>query len=562
MHRTHGQRSSGGARAATHCVRVGRLLAAAIVMLASGSRGAAAQMRSRLDLGGMIETGGEEERYLRVLQVAGLAPLGPWSIQPFSPGQTAALRVAGAHPWRERFDSAARAALSVLRPKARLIANSAFPFQDGSGPTWAGRGLTGEIQAGIGAKFPHLAVQLAPLAFVSQNAAFTLAPNGQTGALRFADARYPTEIDAPQRFGDAAYSRLSPGSSSIVSDAFGLVAGISSAPQRWGPSREYPLVLGPNAGGFPEVFFGSSEPVSFWLFKAHARLLYGALGQSSIARPVRGERTRLGSGLVVTVLPRGVNGLEIGASRFLDRPWEGWPAARTLFRPFAGVISNNGPGSRVNDSLENQNASVFARWVLPAARTEVYGEMYREDFPGGFHRAASTLVEKPDDYSAFTLGFQHVLGVDERTARVVRAEIVNGETSHQERGQRGLTVPLPIYIHSPETQGHTLNGLILGSPEAYGGAAWRAGYDSFTPAGRRSLTLERSLRFDWLPTATASSGIVQPDVIYDVRAEVFRFAGSRDYGVTLIPAVDLNRDLVAGRDVFNLTVAVTVRGWP
>ena len=556
MHRTHRWSVSRGARAGTHW------LAAIAIVLAAGSRSAAAQLRSRLDLGGMIETGGEEERYLRVLQVAGMAPLGPWSIQPFSPAQSMALRVGGAHPWRERFDSTTRAPVSVLRPKARLIANSAFPFQDGGGPTWAGRGLTGEVQAGVAASHPHLTIQLAPHAFAAQNAAFTLAPNGKTGNLRLADPRYPTNIDAPQRFGTALYARLSAGSSSIVSDALGMVAGVTSAPQRWGPSREYPLVLGPNAGGFPEVFLGSGEPVNLWLLRAHARLVYGALGQSPLSQPVAGERTRLGSGLVVTMLPRGVKGLEIGASRFLDRPWEGWPPARTLLRPFSGIVSNSGAGKGVNDSLENQNASVFARWVLPAARTEVYGEMYREDFSGGFHRAASTLVEKPDDYSAFTLGIQHVLGVDDRTARVVRAEIVNGETSHQERGQRGLARPSPIYIHDEELQGHTLNGLILGSAEAYGGAAWRIGYDSFTPEGRRSVTLERSLRFDWLPTATASSGIVHPDVIYDVRADVLRFRGSRDYGITLIPAVDLNRDLVAGHDVFNLTAAVTVRGWP
>ena len=535
----------------------------------AADRSARAQSAPRLDLGGAITAGGDEEAYLRVLQIAGLAPLTPWSIQPFSPTQAHALRTLRANPWGARFgglDSSARRQDSagqarVLRPAVRALMNSAFPFQDGGGPTWAGRGLTGEIQGGVAASWNALSIQLAPLAFAAQNAGFTLAPNGQAGSKQFADARYPNNIDAPQRFGSTTYARLTPGTSTLALDAYDVFVGISSAPQRWGPARDYPLVLGPNAGGFPMVFLGTSAPVDLWLFKLHARVIYGDLGQSAIADTAGGERRRLGSGVVATILPRGTSGLEIGGSRFIHQPWERVPGLHTLLRPFGTVVSDNLPGSTTNLALENQTASVFARWALPSAKAEFYGEMYREDFAGGFHIAASSLVEKPDDYSAFTLGFQHVLRASGAHIRVIRGELVNAETSHQERGQRGFTVPLPIYIHSAETQGHTVDGLILGSPEAYGGAGWRLGLDDFTPSGSRSITLERSLRFDWLPTLPLNGPMVQPDVIYDVRLALLRFDGNREYGFSLVPAVDLNRNLVSGHDVFNLLAEISVRGW-
>jgi hypothetical protein len=526
----------------------------------------AAAQRSRLDLGGSIEVGGEEERYLRVLQLAGLTPLAPWSIQPFSPSQVTMLRHTGAHPWHLRYDSVGAAAGNawnafLLRPKGRLIANSSFPFQDGGGPTWAGRGFTAEVQAGGAAVWGPLHLELAPLAFAAQNAAFPLAPNTQTGDGRFADARYPLNIDAPQRFGSRTYARVAPGTSSLTLDTHDVLIGISSAPQRWGPAREYPLVLGPNAGGFPSVYLGTSQPVDLWLFRLHARAVYGQLGQSAYTQLVDGERTRLASGLIAVILPRGVPGLELGVSRFIHRAWE-TPTLSVLGRPFSGIISNNAPGSELNKATENQVASVFARWALPGAKAEFYGEMYREDYPGGFHVAASSLVEKPDDYSAFTIGFQRVLASGGANIRVVRAELVNGETSHQERDQRGFTIPLPPYIHNGVTQGHTFDGLILGSPEAYGGAGWRIGLDDFSAGGRRSVTLERSLRFDWLPGLAVGHPEIHPDVIYDVRAELLRFRGQRDYSLTLIPAIDLNRNLIAGDNQFNLTAAVTVRGWP
>ncbi|MGH7618924.1 MAG: hypothetical protein ACREPM_17025 [Gemmatimonadaceae bacterium] len=536
-----------------------------LTVVVASARGAAAQAYSRLDLGGFIEAGGEADRYLRVLQISGLVPLTPWSIQPFSPTQARLLRANGPHPWRARFDSANDAAnvsegAHVLRPQARVIENSAFPFQDGGGPTWAGRGLTADAQLGVSGSWSVFYAQVAPLAFVTQNLPFTLAPNGQTGAFRFGDPRFPQNIDAPQRFGDQRYARLEPGSSSLFVDAEGLVIGATTAPQQWGPAIQYPLVMSPNPGGFPTVFAGTSTPLDLWLFRVHGRVVYSELGQSAYSPLDTGDTRRLGSGVVGTIEPRGARGLELGATRFIHDPW---PANGITFDTFRRPVSGglNLFGVAQNLEAENQVASVFARWALPAAKAEFYGEMYREDYPGHFHEALS-LVEKPDDLSAFTLGFQRVLVASDQTFRVVRGEIVNGETSHQERGARGFTIPIPPYVHGVETQGHTVEGLIIGSPEAYGGAAWRLGVDQYTPAGRTTISLERSLRFDWLPTETSDSTIVHPDVIYALRGEMLRFSRGAEWVVTLIPAIDLNRNLVAGRDVFNVTAAFTIRGWP
>jgi hypothetical protein len=519
----------------------------------------AAQERPRVDLGGAFEVGGEAERYVRALQVAGIVPATMWTIQPFAPSQAQLLRATAPHPWRERFDSARRASSTApgvhwLCPSTRVIASSSFPFQVDHGPTWVGRGLTADAQAGVSAGWKIIYVQLAPLMYVSQNAGFPLAPNGFTNDERFADARFPGDIDAPQRFGPSAFVRLDAGNSEVSIDTRLVALGFSSAPQRWGPAHEYPLVLGPNAGGFPHVYAGTSKPLDLWLFQAHGRLVYGDLGQSAYTSSVGGLERRVAAGLVFAVTPRGLNGLELGATRFIHRPWPQHFTLELIERPLSAT--NIGATSN-NVSFENQVASVFARWAVPAARAEVYGELYREDFPGRLHEAPS-LVEKPDDLAAFTIGFQRVLTANERTMRVLRGELVNGETSHQERGERGFSSPIPPYVHGVVTQGHTLNGLILGSPEAYTGAGWRLVLDEFTPGGRRSVSLERFLRLDWLPTQPQSAPI-HPDVLYAVRGEWVRFQRGRELGITVAPALDLNRNMVAGHDVFNLLVALSAR---
>lgn len=537
-----------------------RLLALLLVSLCASRLHA--QGYSRLDLGGSsIEVGGEGEKYARLLQVAGLAPLTPWSIEPFSPAQVQALRPTGAHPWASLMagDSTQhRGGLWLLRPSAQLVGNTTYPFQVSNGPTWDGRGLTGQVQAGVAGHWGPLYLQAAPLAFLAQNASFPLAPNGFTDNHRFADPRFPLNIDAPQRFGDAAYGRVTPGTSSLLVDGFHLVAGISTAPQRWGPEIEYPLVLGPNAGGFPNVFIGSDKPWNFWLFRGEARLLYGELSQSAYAATdTAGGGRRLGEGLILAATPRGVPGLEVGLARFIHRPWGDFSRA-ALLRPISGIINDS---NAVNVANENQVASVFARWAFPSAKTEFFGEFYKEDYPGSFHSSANSLVEKPDDLASFALGFQHVLSATATTVRSIRGELVNGETSHQERLERGFTTPQPPYVHSAELQGHTEDGFILGSPEAYGGSGWTLAYDEYTPKGRRSVAFQRSLRFDWLPTIATDSALVHPDVAYSVRFDLVRFLGARELDVTLAPTLDLNRNLVDHHDVPNLTVAVGWRGW-
>ncbi len=199
--------------------RAATVLVLAGTELLAGFHSAVAQVYSRLDLGWSIEVGGEAERYARVLQLAGAVPLTPWSIQPFSPSQVRAMRPRQGHPWAGQFADSLRTdsgSLRVLRPMARLIGNSTYAYQVSGGPTWAGRGLTADVQGGVAWAWKSVYAEAAPVAFVAQNAEFPLAPNGLSGNGQYADARFPSKIDAPQRFGAGAYSGVGAGTSSLV----------------------------------------------------------------------------------------------------------------------------------------------------------------------------------------------------------------------------------------------------------------------------------------------------------------------------------------------------------
>lgn len=515
-----------------------------------------AQSATRLDLGGAIDVGGEAERYLRAMALSPGVPAGPWTILPFAAGVEAGV-LRGPHPWEERFGSSdSTRPVRWLRPSVTTTLNTAFPFQDARGPVWAGRGLTGAVEGGFAAWWGRVHLQLAPIAFIAQNSGFPLAINGDTGIAVFADARFPRRIDYPQRFGDGTYGRVDPGASTLSLELPALTTGVSTAAQRWGPAREYPLLLGPGAGGFPHAFLGTNAPLDLRILQLRARMIFGTLAQSSFSAARAGATQRTASAAVIAVSPAGVEGLELGFARFFEAA--GAPTLDRIFRPFStralvGAVGDTG----ANAPRENQLASLFFRWALPSAGFEAYGEWYREDSPGDLRK----LILKPDDLSAFTIGLQRVLTSSPSARRVFRLEAVNGELSHQERGQRGFDEPVPPYIHSEVLQGHTNRGLLLGSPEAYGGAGWRIALDDYTERGRRSVGLERALRFDWLPGQPVPATDVHPDVLYAVRFELLRFAGARDYTLIVVPAIDLNRNLVDGANRFNLHTTARVRGW-
>jgi len=535
---------------------------------AQESHPATAARPIRLDLGGALLANGDELRYLRDLSLLDTARRVSLLIQPVGRRAERAWRdvADGAHhPWAGRFDiaspgrSPARAfgalRVQLLRPDLLVRFNSALPTTTSDGVLWTGRGTTLGVQAGAAFEWRGIRGQLAPVVFRAENAAFALAPTGRTGLGTFGDPRFSGNIDLPQRFGESAYSRLDLGDSFIEASGFGLSVGLSNARQHWGPARRYPLVLGTNSGGFAHGFIGTDRPMHVGIGRVHARLITGRLEQSPYSAVQGGETARFFTGFIGSFSPRGFPGLEAGAIRIVNGPWpEGGIGVGEATRVFQGVISNNVSSINMND--ENQFASLFIRLAPPGSGFEAYGEVTREDFAGNWR----WLWMQPDDLMDFTLGFARSRLAADGVLHTVRVELVNGETSHQERLGRQLTRPIPPYTHGRTRQGLTNRGQLLGSPEAYGGAGGSIAWDRRDARGRRSFVAERALVRDWSPGLT-TAGVPWAEVRYGLRGELVRFRGDGELGISVAPSWTLNRNLQRGHDVFDLSVQLSWRGW-
>lgn len=442
--------------------------------------------------GNDVSSGGVYENYLRDLQIAGDVPLYPWTIRYLAPREIARIAPADSsrHPWVENLafaDDGAR--FHWIAPRTRIWYNSRSPYGYNDGVVWAGTGLTTSVQAGFSATFGPLFLRVSPIAFWAQNRDTPLVPlSGALGSdetRRFADPDSPTSIDLPQRFGEGAYSRIDPGESTLRIDLPGVGFGVSTALQQWGPGWDQPLIMSNNAPGFLHAFVGANQPINLYIGELYGRVVWGKL-ESSEYSP-QGQEEHFMSGIVASFSPRGVDGLEIGGSRFFHSPLGGdWPTGRQVLKPFESFLKVGLPateGSGDNSDRDNQLASAFARWTFPRSGFEFYGEFAREDHNWDLR----DFLLEPDHDSAYTLGLAKVWKAGEGEMFVVRFESMNALTTHLNR----VRPQTRFYRHGSMRTGHTNRGQILGAAAGYGGASNRLSVVRYDPSGSWTADLRR-----------------------------------------------------------------------
>ena len=502
----------------------------------------------------LVAVNTDAERYLRVLQDAGIVRAYPWSVRELGSREVESLLPADStHPWRSRVHASPnRSHLAcVLAPEVQATYNTTFPYGENDGALWAGRGLTSAVQFGFLAHFGPLSITAEPIAFRAENQKFRLVPTGSPGRLQFADAFHPTSIDQPQRFGDGAYQRLDPGQTTIRLDLPYVAVGASTANQVWGPAIENPIILGNNAAGFPHAFIGTSAPVDLYLVHLQGRVEWGILQQSDFAVLQGTQSRRFMSGIVASITPRGFDNLEIGGARFFHTLWpDSGLTAHDFLRPFEGLLLSSVAGEigGTGQEPDNQLASVFARLVAPGDRFELYAEYGREDH----NIDLRDLTLEPDHDAAYVIGFQKAVRLRDSSLLALHAEIVNSRISHLQLGRPQT----PFYVHSPVVQGHTEEGQILGSPSVYGGGGFSLGAERYDPAGQWSVSWDKIDRAERL----GPDGLPDPrgaDVMHSLTVQRTMFRARADLTAGLTLTNDFNRNFVG--DARNAQLVVGVR---
>ena len=517
---------------------------------------------------GGIPAGFELDNYVRYLQAIGRVPLGAWGLRPFSaPDVDSLTKPTGPHPWARSwmFARGKIRHFALLPITATASYKSAFQLGGNDGAVWSGRGLTTSLQGGIAAAWGPVTLVLQPVAFRAENQGFALQPNGLTGHGAFANADFPNNIDLPQRFGNAPYSRVDPGQSTLRVDILGMTAGFSTANQYWGPATVFPVILGNNAAGIPHAFFGTQHPTNIGIGRVQARVVYGLESQSAFS-PVTGPdtfttvaqpgRKRFMSGLVTTFSPGAIPGLELGAARFFHQAWAGRITSSELQSPFEGILKSSIspgyviPGSDNKDALKNQLASLFGRWVLPESGFELYAEYGHED-----HNADLRDLESEPDHSRLAMvGFRKVFQRSPQAFSALRFEYIDGSNVAlaRHRGEGSA------YIHSVLKQGHTQLGQLLGANVGAGSPAGaNLSWETYSASGRTTWYVQRVVQNNESTLLTYGNASTAADLLLaTIGYEQRRFGRIAD--LTYAAAVtEGKRGMNLGRET-NISATVTV----
>ena len=357
-----------------------------------------------------------------------------------------------------------------------INSSAANPANDGG--VWQGRGITVAADGGIVAERGLVSLAIRPQLFITQNAGFDPLPLPARAPGDFSDPRNGEAIDLPYRFGNGSLARLLPGESGIRVEWRDHAAGITSESQLWGPAHYYPLVLGTEGPGYPRAYVETrSVPVGIGTVAMHWQT--GLLKVSPYGPSPFADSSRIASGIIARFTPRGLDGLELGATRFFHARGSlsslGWSE---ISLPVSGLLRSQG-GDFVGGN--NQLASVFLRVAPPGHGVEVYGEYYRDDYSEHLR----DLVAELDHTSAYMLGVRRVRASGNRLT-VLGLERASGRATDLHR----LTPQAPPYTHSSMREGHTHMGQPMGSLAVLRGGATTVEWQDVRLASARHVRLE------------------------------------------------------------------------
>ncbi|ABC84058.1 hypothetical protein Adeh_4294 [Anaeromyxobacter dehalogenans 2CP-C] len=426
------------------------------------------------------------DELLRLGELSGAVPLSPRVLR--RAGARVEARCAeGALPWDTAGLEARAGADGVRLVPLRLDAawNSHYPSGGNDGLLWAGRGTSSMLSGGASFRWGALSGALAPAVSWSQNRWFTTRQNGQAGDLAFRNPFYGDGIDYPQRFGAGPFADWSLGQSYLRADAWNVAVGISTENLWIGPGIRNALTMTNAAPGFPHAFVGTSRPANIGIGTAEVLVYWGRLSRSTyVAHPTH----PMVSGLVLDYTPRWVPGLTVGLSRQFVQVWDGLRVGDWL-AVFQSPRKNDLKGwyddPTGNNPNDNQLASLFARWVFPEARLEIYGEFGREDHEGSLYQ----YVRETDHTGAYLLGLQKLFGGGARTVRL-QLEATALQAVRPPDSLRGMP---SWYTHARDLS-WTNEGQLLGASIGPGSDSQTVAVDVFGPRGRIGGYLERVRR--------------------------------------------------------------------
>jgi hypothetical protein len=373
-----------------------------------------------------------------------------------------------------------------------IQATSHHPFGWNDAGMIPAKGFETAVSAGFSASAGNFSIQLKPEFVFAQNPYFETFSTEQADAYWTQYYRWLNNVDIPERFGDQSYTKILPGQSSIRYTSGAVSFGVSTENIWWGPGTWNSLVMSNNAPGFLHGTINTVRPIKTGIGAFEGQIIGGALSGSGTLPPDRNRydsnnqilyspkraESRYIAGMVLSWQPKWVKGLFIGFAKASYLYQSDISGIADIF-PLEGIIKSSAEKANRKASL----GSLFARYVMPEEKAELYFEFGRSDkSPNPINVAADNNYPR-----AFIAGFRKLFPIKngasiDFSAEFTQLQLPTADLTFSARSW---------YTDSAVSHGYTQQGQVLGAAVGPGSNSQKFDISWLKGFNRIGLTFER-----------------------------------------------------------------------
>lgn len=293
------------------------------------------------------------------------------------------------------------------------------------------------LSGGISTTYKFINLTFRPEFVFSQNSSF------QTGLSEMTDSQIQRRFflwnfgDNPEKFGQGWYFKPWWGQSKLTFRYGAFELGAATENIWWGPGQFNALTFSNNAQGFPHLTFNTTKPIRTFLGNFETQLIIGKLQNSGFApsqnpelnskyfMPFSGDWRYLNA-LMLSYNPKWVPGLFIGFTRTFQQYSESMGKDFLAYLPVFEGITKDSYGYDNDDNGQDQQISIFGRFVIPKSKSEIYFEFGRRDHAKNLRE----FTLNPEHARAFILGFVQLIDLPYINKKLqVRGEMTQQQES-------------------------------------------------------------------------------------------------------------------------------------
>jgi len=383
--------------------------------------------------------------------------------------------------------------VGVFEPNIKVSANSTVPFGHNNEAAWYGKGFNTEFKGGFWITSDFITITFRPHLVSQQNLDFEaprFVPEDENGNIRFIAEGIGDRIDMPFRFGPNSFQTASLGYSSVRVHYKNIEAGVSTEPMWWGANVQHPLIMSNNAPGMRHFFFGTRGPLKVPYVGSFEFKYMGGFPEDSDYFDLGEEfqQERFMNAVNLSYSPFFAPNVHLGLTRAIHTYLEnGELSSEDLGLIFDPILVKNFEEKRGPLALakpRNHLNSLYARWVWPESRMEIYGEFFRDDFAFD----SRDLFVEPRHNAGYAFGFQNLI----MGGSIANFYKMNVEFTNMTPGFIEEVRPQNFYYSDDKIpQGHTNRGQVLGAAIGPGSNSQFLGVDAYFDKGRVGLYAQR-----------------------------------------------------------------------